>query len=136
MKKSISIIISALILLFTNTAFKPKNEFKVLTVINKAEWCKVCKLYAVRAIAAFNENNRDGYFQFLENDVTNDSTKLKSKPELIKVGLEKMMKKNTTSGILSFYDVETKKLLAQVTVASTKNELAETMKLVRAETSK
>jgi thiol:disulfide interchange protein len=100
-------------------------------VINKAEWCKVCKLYEVRAISAFNENNQDSYFQFLENDITNDSTKLKSKPEIEKFGLEKMMKKNTNSGVLSFYDAKTKKLLIQVTVAISKTELAANMQLVR-----
>ena len=87
-------------------------------------------------VATFTENNTDNYFQFIVYDITNEETKKTSKPAVSKVGLEKTLEGSLAAGFLSFYDVKTKALLAQVTVANTSEEVAATMKMVREKASK
>lgn len=136
MKKSILILFAALSTALTFSAFKPANNAKVIAIVNKADWCSICKAYAGRTVATFTENNTDSYFQFIVNDITTEETKKASKPAITKVGLDKTLDGSLAAGVLSFYDVKTKKLLAQVTVANTPEEVAATMKMVREKASK
>ncbi len=135
MKKSILILFAALSTALALSSFKSADEAKVIAIVNKADWCSICKAYAGRTVAAFTENNTDNYFQFIVNDITNEETKKASKPAIIKVGMEKTLEGSLAAGVLSFYDVKTKALLAQVTVANTPEEVAATMKMVRAKAS-
>jgi hypothetical protein len=136
MKKSILILFAALSTALTLSSFKPANDAKVIAIVNKADWCSICKAYAGRTVAAFMENNTDNYFQFIVNDITNEETKKNSNPVIKKAGLEKALESSLAAGVLSFYDVKTKALLAQVTVANTTEEIAATMKMVREKASK
>jgi len=136
MKKSILMLFAVISTALTLSSFKPANETKVIAIVNKADWCSICKAYAGRTVETFTENNTDNYFQFIVNDITNEETKKASKPAITKVGLEKTLKGSLAAGVLSFNDVKTKKLLAQVTVANTIEEVASTMKMVREKASK
>ena len=136
MKKSILILFTVLSTALTLSSFKPPNDVKVIAIVNKADWCSICKAYAGRTVATFTENNTDNYFQFIVNDITNEETKNNSKPAIMKVGLEKTLESSLAAGVLSFYDVKTKALLAQVTVANTPEEIAATMKMIREKASK
>ncbi len=136
MKKTFFAIITLFVIATSNFSFKPDETGKVIAIINKAGWCKICKLYEGRAISVFNENNTDHFFQFLELDLTDKSTIKSSMPAIYNLGLEKATKGDLSTGILSFYDSKTKVLIAQVTVASKKDELAATMKMVREKISK
>ena len=80
-------------------------------------------------MACFKENNKDMAIQFVANDVTDDASKAKSAEELKKVGLDKTMAEYKMTGVAYFFDAESKKLITQVSVAKTNDELAETMKL-------
>ena len=131
MKKSILILVAVIISAISFSAFKPANDIKVIAIANRADWCSICKAYAGRAVATFTENNKDNYFQFILNDVTNEETKKNSKPAIVKVGLEKTLDGSLAAGVLSFYDAKSKKLLAQVTVANTPEEITATMNAVR-----
>ena len=135
MKKSILILFAVLSTALTFSAFKPANEAKVIAIVNKADWCSICKAYGGRTVATVTENNTDNYFQLIVNDITNEETKKASKPTVAKVGLEKTLDGSLAAGVMSFYDVKTKKLLAQVTVANTTEEVAATMKMVREKSS-
>ena len=136
MKKSIIILFAALVSAISFTAFKADSNAKVIAIVNKADWCSICKAYAGRTVATFTENNADNYFQFIVNDITNEETKKASKPAITKVGLEKTLAGSLAAGVLSFYDAKTKVLLAQVTVANSAEEVAATMKMVRGKASK
>jgi hypothetical protein len=136
MKKSILIIFAVLSTALTLSSFKPTSDAKVIAIVNKADWCSICKAYAGRTVTTFTENNTDNYFQFIVNDITNEETKKTSKPAITKVGLEKTLDGSLAAGVLSFYDAKTKALLAQVTVANTAEEVAATMKMVREKASK
>ena len=136
MKKSILILFAVLSTALIFSAFKPANDAKVIAIVNKADWCSICKAYAGRTVTTFTENNTDNYFQLIVNDITNEETKKASKPTVVKVGLEKTLDGSVAAGVMSFYDVKTKRLLAQVTVANTTEEVAATMKMVREKISK
>ena len=136
MKKSILILMAIMTTALSLSSFKSKDDVKVIAIVNKADWCSICKSYAGRTVATFTENNSDNFFQFIVNDITNDETKKASKPAITKQGLEKTLNGSLAAGVLSFYDAKTKVLLAQVTVANTSEEIANTMKLVREKASK
>lgn len=135
MKKSILILFAVLSTALSFSAFKSVNDAKVVAIVNKADWCSICKAYAGRTVAAFTENNADNYFRLIVNDITNEETKKASKQIVAKAGLEKTLAGSLAAGVMSFYDVKTKALLAQVTVANTTEEVAATMKMVREKTS-
>jgi hypothetical protein len=136
MKKIIFTLITVIATALTLSSFKFAPEAKVIAIVNKADWCSICKAYAGRTVATFTENNTDNYFQFIVNDITNDDTRKASKPSIQKVGLVSPLQDAYGAGVLSFYDAKTKKLLAQVTVANSAEEVALTMKTVREKASK
>ena len=127
--KTIKFLFATVIMLLSLSASAQTS--KVVAIVNKADWCSICKAYAGRTVEAFTANNSDSYFQFIVNDITNEDTKKTSQPAVKKVGLEKTVENSLASGVLSFYDAKSKKLLAQVTVANSPEEIATVMKMVR-----
>jgi hypothetical protein len=118
--------ISFLGLLLTISAFGQTSP-KVIAVINKADWCSVCKENGARAMAAFTKNNSDGSIVFVGNNVTDAVTEKKSAEELKKYGLDKVIEKYTGTGVAYFFNPSTKKLIAEVSLAEPDNKLAETL---------
>lgn len=112
-------------------SFAQSTENSVIAVVNKADWCSVCKAHGANAVGAFNSNNTDHYFEFVVNDITNNETKERSSKDLEKVGLSDVSKTSTAAGVLSFYDAKTKELLAQITVANSKEEITMVMNGLR-----
>ena len=47
---------------------------KIRAVVKTASWCTVCKAHGERAMASLTENNKDGAYQFVINDVTSPET--------------------------------------------------------------
>jgi hypothetical protein len=129
MKKLKTLLVAAMLMIGLST-FAQTNA-KVIAIVNKADWCSICKAYGGRTVAAFTENNKDNYFAFIVNDITNDKTTIASKPEIEKAGLAKIHSAIKASGILTFYDAKTKKTLGQVTVANSEEEVIATMTKVR-----
>ena len=117
----------AFIMLVSVTAFAA-NGSKVIAVVNKAEWCPVCQKNGMRAMETFKANNKDMAIQFLGNDLTNDKTKSESAKALKKVGLEKAMANYNGTGIVYFFDADSKKLITKISVAKSNDELARAMK--------
>lgn len=115
------------IMLLSVTAFAG-NGSKVIAVVNEASWCPTCQKNGERAQAAFMENNKDGAIQFVMNDLSNDETKAKSAAELKKVGLDKAMAERKGTGVAYFFDADSKKLINQISVAKSNDELAEAMR--------
>ncbi len=122
--KSIKTIFASVILvtLFSVSAFAG-NGAKVIAVINRADWCPVCQKNGMRAMETFKENNKDMAIVFVANDLTNDQTKKQSSEELKKYGLDKAAKKYTATGVVHFFNPETKKEINEISVAKPNNEL-------------
>lgn len=119
----------SLLTLFALLAFMSFTAFvgdgsKVIAVVNHADWCPACKNNGERAQAAFMKSNSDKAVQFIKNDLTNDETKAKSALALKEAGLEKIMASNTGTGMVYFFNSETKELISKISVAKTDNELA------------
>ena len=124
--KNIKLIITVLGLLLSTSIFAQDNA-KIVVIVNKADWCSVCKTNEKRAMEAFMGNNTDNSFKLIMNDVTNDATKKKSDVELSKQGYSQIMNEHNGTGIFYFFDAKTKKILAQVTFANTNEEIKMTM---------
>lgn len=136
MKKLILTLFAVIVAFTAFTAFKSIENAKVIAIVNKAAWCSICKAHAGRTVQTFTENNKDGFFKFLVNDITNDQSKKASIPEIAEAGLENVLDGSLGAGVLSFYDAKTKKMLAQVTVANTSKELIATMQTAREKATK
>lgn len=123
--KSIKTIFTSVILiaLVSVSAFAGTGA-KVIAVVNKAEWCPVCQNNGMRAMEAFKANNKDMAIQFVANDLTNDETKAKSAEELKKLGLDKAIAPYNGTGVVYFFNSETKALIRQISVAKPDQELA------------
>jgi len=96
---------------------------KVLVVVNRADWCSVCKANGERAAKAFAQANSDGALRLIVNDLTSEETLKKSSAGLKAVGLEKTMANYTATGVLYFFDAKTRKPLRQITVANSDQEI-------------
>lgn len=127
MKTVKSILISAVLFLVVSVSVMAQSEAKVIAVINKADWCSVCKANGDRAMAAFMSNNKDMAVLFLGNNVTDDKTEKKSAEVLKKYGLDTEMAKHTGTGVTYFFDAKSKKLISEISVAEPDNKLAEAL---------
>ena len=123
--KSIKTIFASVVLiaLVSISAFAETGA-KVIAVVNHASWCSTCVKNGERAHAAFMENNKDGAIQFVDNDLSNEESKAKSAAELKKVGLDKAMANFKGTGMVYFFDAESKKLINKVSVAKNDDKLA------------
>lgn len=123
--KSIKTIFASVVLiaLVSVSAFAGTGA-KVIAVVNQAEWCPTCQNNGMRAMDAFKANNKDMAIQFVANNLTNDETKAKSAEELKKLGLDKAIAAYPGTGVVYFFNSETKALITQVSVAKPDQELA------------
>ena len=113
----------ALIALASLSAFGGTDS-KVIAVVNHAEWCSVCKNNGERAQTVFMENNSDGAIRFIVNDLTSDETKSKSELELKDAGVAGAMAGYKGTGLVYFFNAETKELITKVSVSKSNEELA------------
>jgi hypothetical protein len=104
-----------------------QNTSKIIAVVKTASWCSVCKTNGERAIAALNENNKDGAYQFVINDVTNAETAKKSATEIEKLGLTKAMEPYMATGVVYLFDTKTKKPINQLVMALSSDDIAKAM---------
>lgn len=118
-------------------------EIKVIAVVNRANWCIVCKANGERF-----GNNIMPYatkgLAIVMNDLTNETTIAKSKDDLKKSSLYKQIyktnrkgvgrmmqvcgvvhgkEKNMASGIVTFIDAKTLKVLSETSIAITDAEM-------------
>lgn len=125
--KTKSVLTSLALVLFLSASVMAQSEAKVIAVVNHADWCPACKNNGERAQAAFKANNTDGAIQFVVNNLTNDETKSASLKELKGLGLDKAMAANKGTGVVYFFDADTKKFISSVSVAKSDQELAEAL---------
>ena len=124
--KNIKLIFTMFVLFFSTITFAQNNS-KIVVIVNKADWCSICKGNGQRAMEAFMSNNTDNSFKLVINDVTNKETKKASNVELTKLGYSKIIKDHNGTGIFYFFDEKTKKIVAQISVANTDDEIKMTM---------
>jgi len=127
MKKMKSIVSVAFLLVILTSSMFAQTNSKVIAVINKAEWCPACKKNGERAMKTFKRNNKNGNFIFIQNDLTNDKTKLKSNKEIQKYGLLDVMTNKKSTAVVFFFNPVTKKLISKIGISKSDEELSSAM---------
>lgn len=100
------------------------QQAKVIALVNKASWCPVCQANGPRFekdIMPMAMQNKD--VQIVMNDLSDDKTKAASLPMLEKAGITSFAKKNTGTGTLYFIDAKSKKLISEVSLAKSDDEI-------------
>lgn len=100
------------------------QQAKIIALVNKASWCPVCQANGPRFeknIMPMAMQNKD--VQIVMNDLSDDKTKAASLPMLEKAGIASFAKKNTGTGTLYFIDAKSKKLISEVSLAKSDDEI-------------
>jgi hypothetical protein len=129
MKKFKSIFTLAIIIALSATAAQAQT--KVIALLTSASWCSICKANGERTFANFGKNNADGAFELVSNDISDKASKTKSKIGLQKAGIQKISDNYKAAGVITFIDAKTKKVISQVTVANSDEELTFVMSEAR-----
>ena len=124
-------VLSLAICLVSLFAFIAPKEAKVVAIVNKADWCSICKAHGGRVVTLVTENNKDGFFDVVFNDITNEETKKNSLPAIKTKGLDKVHTQVVATGLVTVYDKNSKKVLAQFTVANSDEEIKYVLNKVR-----
>ena len=127
MKTLRSIFTSIMLIVLVSLSASAQSNSKVIAVVNEAEWCHACINNGERAMKAFQENNKDAVFQFVMNNLTNDETKTKSTAELEKHGLVEAMSEFKGTGVVYFFNADTKALISYIGISKSDEELAAAM---------
>ncbi len=117
-------------IMFSVNAFA-QSSAKIIAVVNEANWCSVCKANGERAMAAFKENNKDGAYQFVINDLSNAETAKKSAVEINKLGLTQLMEPYKATGIVCLFDAKTKKPINQLLMSLSNEDIAKAMAFLK-----
>ena len=108
---------------------------RVVVVVNRAEWCSVCKANGPRVAKLLMKASRDGALAMIVNDVTDAQSTKKSAAALKAAGLEHAIGPASATGVLYLFDAGTKRALHQVTVANTDREIEMVLDLAKKEAS-
>jgi hypothetical protein len=108
----------------TMGSFAQGNSPKVIALINKASWCTVCQANGARFekdIMPMAMANKD--VQIVMNDLSDAQTKAASSPMLKKAGVASFARINNGTGTLYFIDAKSKKLISEVSLAKSDEEI-------------
>ncbi len=95
---------------------------KLVLVVNKADWCPVCKSNGDRASMVLMAYNVKGV-NILMNDLTNETSKSASLKTLESAGVAKAVAATTETGVLSIINPKTHKLLRKISPAESDENL-------------
>ncbi|MEH6304284.1 hypothetical protein RYH73_01455 [Olivibacter sp. CPCC 100613] len=126
----LAMTVSIFTILFSVNAFA-QSAPKIIAVINKANWCSVCKANEERAMAAFKENNKDGAYRFVVNDLSNAETAKKSAVAINQLGLTKLMEPYQATGIVCLFDAKTKKPINQLLMSLSSEDIGRAMAMLK-----
>lgn len=96
---------------------------KVYAVINKADWCPVCKANGARVMSEVIPACKDLKVKFVANDLTNEQTIATSTAELKQNKVLNAVKETKLTGVIILVDAKTKKVLKQISVSKPSEEI-------------
>jgi hypothetical protein len=127
MKHKLFIMMSALLLLLSVTA-TAQTQAKITAVINRADWCPVCKANGEKVmkevIPVFNESN----VQFVINDLTDEATISSSKVMLTDKKVYDAVMKIKSTGQILLVDMEKGKIVSKISVAEPAEKIIQAIK--------
>ncbi len=137
-------LMSVIFLMATSLLSKAQTtNAKIIAVVNKANWCGVCKANGQRLANNIMPYTTKG-LEIVMNDLTDEKTIAKSTEELKKSSLYKQIykvnrkgvgrmmqvcgivhgkNKNMSSGIITFVDAKTLKVLSETSIAISDAEM-------------
>jgi len=125
--KSKSLFITLLLALMVSATTFAQGTGKIIAVVKTASWCSICKVHGDRAIEVINENNKDGAYKLVFNDVTSPETAKTSAAEIEKLGLTKSMEPYIATGVIYLFDATTKKPINQLLMALSSEDISKAM---------
>jgi thiol-disulfide isomerase/thioredoxin len=131
MKNLKSIFTSMMLILIMSASLTAQSDPKVIAVLNKANWCPVCRAHDKRAIPALMENNKDGAIKFIVYDQTDDQTTEKTAEDIKSAGLEHAIEKHDGAGMVSFFNYKSKEFISQISFAESNDKLTEALNLAK-----
>jgi hypothetical protein len=122
MKKSIFAF-----LLFSVIQISGKLNAQVIAVINRADWCHVCKENGNKVMNEIMPAFKMGEVDFIMNDLTDEKTKKSSMMSLEKVGVYNAVKKDKMTGSIVIINKKTGKEIERISVAKPTEEIKNTI---------
>jgi hypothetical protein len=104
---------------------------KVIAVINRADWCPVCKANGPRVMQEVMPACKDMQVTFLMNDLTDKKSIAQSKATLQMDGVYKAVEEQTSTGLIILVDNKTKKVLQTISVAEPTDKIVSTIKTAK-----
>lgn len=113
-----------LLILFGSNVNAQSGEPELIVLLNKADWCGVCKSNGPRVekdLMPMLMKNKE--VQVVMNDLSNKKTISKSKTMLEKAGMKSIADKNKGTGTLYFIDAKSKKPISNISIAKSNEEI-------------
>jgi hypothetical protein len=110
------------------TSAKAQTSTKVIAVINRADWCPVCKANGARVMKEVIPACKDMSVQFVTNDLTNKKTIAQSKATLQKDNVLDAIEGKKSTGVIILVDSKTKKVLQIISVSEPTDKIVQTIK--------
>ncbi len=120
--KSIKKIVLVAVVLFSTQLFS-QTQPSVYAVVSKAKWCPTCIKNEARVGSEVMPKVDMTKVAVLMNDLSDKTTKEASAQILNENGLGKLKFKST--GVISFVDAKTKKVISTISVAKSSKEIIE-----------
>ncbi len=119
--KKIQLVV--LMMLFAVASFA-QSQPKVIAVVNTASWCPACQANGQRVEKDIVASYAGSYdVAFVVNNLTDDATKATSKITLEEKGVYDAVSSIKSTGLIVLVDANTKKVISQVAVAKTTDEI-------------
>lgn len=97
---------------------------KVIVMVNTATWCPACQANGKRVeqevISSYMNNSK---CQIIVNDLSDEKSKSISKENCSKAGISDVASSNKATGMLYFIHSDTKKIIGQISVIKTNEEI-------------
>ena len=122
MKKSIFAF-----LLFSMIQISGKLNAQVIAVINRADWCHVCKENGSKVMNDIMPSFKMGEVDFIMNDLTDEKTMEASMMNLEKAGVYNAVKKEKMTGSIVLINKKTGKEIERISVAKPTEEIKATI---------
>lgn len=117
-----------IVVLFCSLASFAQTEPKVIAVVSKANWCPACIKNEARVGTEVMSKVDMSKIAILINDLSDKKTKNISAKTMKSNGLEKVNLK--TTGVITFIDAKTKKIISNISISKSSEEILEAFKKV------
>ncbi|HMQ80458.1 MAG TPA: hypothetical protein PKE39_11930 [Ignavibacteria bacterium] len=118
--KTLKIFIALFFIFAGFTAYSQQTN--VIAVINKANWCNVCKTNGEK-VTMLTQDYMDKNIKFLMNDLTDDATKKESQTLLETNGVNGFLVGVDMTGIITIIDLKQNKIIETISVSKDTAEL-------------